>query len=397
MTQVRKLSAGAIQFPTLEAERLAAEVASRSDRSIEPTLQRSLPPDAWQVALDHGRALALFSTDTLGKLTRPAPLTLPTNTQVALLPPGAEQARAFVSMPAGRTLPGWTLALSFNDPKLFDAAGTHRTAVYLWAGILVVVTMVILSALATRSMRRRLALARLKNDLVTTVSHELKTPLASMRVLIDTLLDADRLNEQTTREYLELIAGENERLSRLIHNFLTFARLEQKKHTFQLSPCPTNQIVDAAVEAVRERFNVAGCRFEVQAESDLPNILADADALVTALINLLDNAWKYSGDIKHIVLRATAENGRVMFAVQDNGMGIAPRETKRIFQSFYQVDQRLSRTAGGCGLGLSIVDSIVSAHDGHVAVVSQPGRGSTFTISLPSTVATGAMRKEAIA
>src|SRR6185503_15111991 len=92
---------------------------------------------------------------------------------------------------------------------------------------------------------------------------------------------------------------------------------------------------------------------------------------------------KYSGDIKHIVLRASAEGGRVKFSVQDNGVGIPSRETRRIFQSFYQVDQRLSRAGGGCGLGLSIVQSIVSAHDGRVSVSSEPGRGSTFTIAIP--------------
>lgn len=397
MSQVQKFTGDDVRFPMLRAERLAAEVAGRADRPAESTLRRSPLPEVWQVAITDRRALALFNADSLGKLLRPASQTLPANTQVALLPPAAEEPGAFVSMPAGKTLPGWTLALLLNEPKIFDAAARHRTAAYFWAGILIVVAVVILGALATRSMRRRLALARLKNDLVATVSHELKTPLASMRVLIDTLLDSDRLNEQTTREYLQLISGENERLSRLIHNFLTFGRLEQRKDTFELSPCPANQIVDAAVDAVRERFNAPGCTFEVQAESHLPNVLADADALTTALVNLLDNAWKYSDDIKHVVLRATSENGRVVFAVQDNGIGIAARETKRIFESFYQVDQRLSRSSGGCGLGLSIVQSIVSAHEGTVFVTSEAGRGSKFTISIPVTVAANRIRQEAIA
>ena len=231
---------------------------------------------------------------------------------------------------------------------------------------------------------------------INAVTHELKTPLASMRVLIDTLLDS-HLNQQTTREYLQLVATENARLSRLIENFLTFARLEQGKRTFNFSPLPARQVVDAVVDAVRERLSAPGCRFEVQAAPDLPSILADPDAITTAIINLLDNAWKYSGDIKHIVLRAVGEDGRVEFAVQDNGIGIAPRETRRIFQSFYQVDQRLSRGGSGCGLGLSIVQSIVSAHDGHVSVSSEPGCGSTFTISLPAVARSAAVAKEAIA
>jgi signal transduction histidine kinase len=399
MGQVQKLSDGKIEFPTLSAERLAAEVAGRVQPHDETSLRRSPLPDVWQLSIADRRALALIKTETLVNfLQRVAdPNALPKGTEIALLMPGADHARAFVSMSVAPSLPGWKLVLSLGDSRAFDAAAKHRTETYLWTGILVVVTMGLLSLLATRVLRRRMALARLKNDLAATVSHELKTPLASMRVLIDTLLDSDRLHEQTTREYLQLVATENERLSRLIENFLTFARLEQGKQTFNFSRSSANQIVDAAVDAVRERLSAPGCRFEVQVALDLPNVLADPDALSIALINLLDNAWKYSGDIKHIVLRASARNGQVEFAVQDNGIGIAPRETRRIFQSFYQVDRRLSRGGGGCGLGLSIVQSIVSAHDGHVSVDSEPGHGSTFTISLSAAARSAAVTREAIA
>jgi signal transduction histidine kinase len=137
------------------------------------------------------------------------------------------------------------------------------------------------------------------------------------------------------------------------------------------------------VTAVRERFNVPGCEFKTEVAAELPAVLADADALVTAVVNLLDNAYKYSGDEKRITLKAGAANGSVFFAVKDNGVGLTPRDTKRIFKRFYQVDQRLSRSGGGCGLGLSIVKFIVDAHHGSVRVESQPGRGSTFTIWLP--------------
>ncbi len=118
-------------------------------------------------------------------------------------------------------------------------------------------------------------------------------------------------------------------------------------------------------------------------------IRGDADALVTALLNLLDNAWKYSGDQKRIIVRTEARNGSVCFAVEDNGIGLTPREGKRVFRRFYQIDQGLSRSAGGCGLGLSIVQSIVKAHHGSVRVESELGRGSTFTIEIPA-VAEGA-------
>jgi signal transduction histidine kinase len=148
---------------------------------------------------------------------------------------------------------------------------------------------------------------------------------------------------------------------------------------------------------MRERFEAPGCRLDVQIEDNLPPVMADPDALGAALINLLENAYKYSDEIKEIVVRARAENGSVVFSVKDNGIGIAPRERKKIFQPFYQVDQHLSRKSGGCGLGLSIVRFITTAHRGSVSVESRPGCGSTFTIALPVARDARPIRKEAIA
>jgi len=135
---------------------------------------------------------------------------------------------------------------------------------------------------------------------------------------------------------------------------------------------------------VRERFNVPGCRFEVQKTAPGASFVGDGDAIVTALVNLLDNAWKYSGDEKSIALGAATEKGNVIFSVRDNGEGIPSRDLKKIFKRFYQVDQRLSRNGGGCGLGLSIVQFIMRAHKGTVEVESRPGGGSMFRLILPA-------------
>src|SRR5262249_52104945 len=156
-----------------------------------------------------------------------------------------------------------------------------------------------------------IALTQLRNDLVANVTHELKTPLSSMRLLVETLLNSPRLEETTAREYLQLIARENLRLSRLIDNFLTFSRIERNKFTFKFRPVEANAIAEAAAASVRERFDVPGCRFDVKAAANLPVVLADSDAMVTALVNLLDNAYKYSGDDKEITLIAEAKNGSV--------------------------------------------------------------------------------------
>jgi len=156
--------------------------------------------------------------------------------------------------------------------------------------------------------------------------------------------------------------------------------MERNRQSFEFTDTEPQKVAQAAVEACRERFH---CPLDLDVSPGLPSMRADEGALVTVLLNLLDNAYKYTPDEKRIGLRAYRESGRVCFAVRDNGICIAQREQKRIFCKFYRVDRRLARQAGGCGLGLSIVDFIVSPPGGIVEVKSQPGAGSTFTVSLP--------------
>src|SRR5262245_28551302 len=401
MKEVQKLWPENAAFPTLAAEELAAEITDSNLRPVRDfSLQRSATTGVWQWTTPNGRVTALLRSDKLLPAAKGlmAPESSLADVDITLAPPDADAADAFLTLPAGEQMPGWRLALSVKDRTFFEANTGRRTALYLWIGIAVVAAMGFLSLIAVRLVRRQMTLARLKNDLAATVSHELKTPLSSMRVLVDTLLASERFDEQRTRDYLQLISQENERLGRLIQNFLTFSRMERKKYTFHFSPSPVRPIVDAAVEPMRGRFTAPGCRLDVQVEENLPAIVADPDALGAALTNLLENAYKYSDEIKHVVLRARAQNGSVTFSVKDNGIGITSREQKRIFQPFYQVDQRLSRKGSGCGLGLSIVQFITTAHHGTVSVESQPGHGSTFTLSLPvATSETLGLRREAMA
>jgi signal transduction histidine kinase len=226
-------------------------------------------------------------------------------------------------------------------------------------------------------------LARLKNELVSAVSHELKTPLASIRALVDTLAAGRFRDQQQLQEYLQLIGKENLRLTHLIENFLTFSRMERGKQRFRFEDLTPAAVVAAAVGALQERLAAAHCNFDVRVEPDLPRMRGDADALSTVLINLLDNACKYTGDEKRIRVRAFAEGRQVCFEVEDNGIGLDRREARRIFDRFYQVDQSLTRQRGGCGLGLSIVKFIVEAHAGAVEVQSEPDKGSTFRVKIP--------------
>jgi len=231
---------------------------------------------------------------------------------------------------------------------------------------------------------RQVRLTRLKNDLIATVTHELKTPLASMRVLVDTLVEGRCTSSRQAEDYFGLIARENERLSRLIDNFLAFSRMERNKRAFEFDEADVGDIVRAAVTAVGDRFNTPQCSIETDIAANLPAVIADRDALVTVMMNLLDNAWKYSGDEKRVTVRAMPAGPGVRVEVSDNGIGMSRRAVRRVFKRFYQVDQTLSRRAGGCGLGLSIVKFILDAHGATIDVSSTPDAGSTFAVTIPA-------------
>jgi len=289
---------------------------------------------------------------------------------------------AFATAPLGQFLPGWTITVHFRSGNVFEQAASEQIAIYTWTGILVIMLILLSGAVAAKSIGKQVRLNKLKNDFIATVTHELKTPLASMRVLVETLLEGNYRDQQQVTEYLQLISRENERLSRLIDNFLTFSRMERNKQAFRMRPTSATAIARAAAEAAKTRLGRGNCVFETDIPEDGPEVQADPDAMVTVLVNLLDNAYKYSGDEKHIMLRLRAQDNAVCFTVSDNGMGIPRRATRKIFRRFYQLDRSLSRRAEGCGLGLSIAKFIVEAHAGSIGVESKPGQGSTFTVRL---------------
>jgi signal transduction histidine kinase len=286
--------------------------------------------------------------------------------------------------PVGPCFPGWTIQLFFKDGDVFQRAASEQIAIYTWTGLLFIVLILVSGGVAARSIGHQVQLNRLKNDFIATVTHELKTPLASMRVLVDTLLEGHYRNPHQVTEYLQLVARENERLSRLIDNFLTFSRMERNKQAFQMRRVSPASIARTAAEAVGTKLGRGHCCFETDIPDGLPEIKADHDALVTVLVNLLDNAYKYSAEEKRIWLTVDGDDHAIRFSVRDNGLGIPRRALKKIFRRFYQVDRSLSRRTEGCGLGLSIAKFIVDAHQGTLAVESKPGQGSTFTVTIPT-------------
>jgi len=387
MGEVTALAPQAAAFPTLAAEELATEYLEHNPAlPTEPGLQRAPLVKVWRLPSADRTIVALFREDRLKTelATLIDSLALP-DVRVTALPPGESFASNTPVAPqeAGEFLPGWRLGLGFKETDSFATMSARQTRFYLWTGLLVVLIIAMVAVLVARYVAAQMRLARLKDELVSTVSHELKTPLASIRALVDTLAAGRFRDEQQLQEYLQLIGTENLRLCHLIENFLTFSRMERGKQRFRFEDLSPAAVVAAAVEALKKRLASAHCNFEVRVEPDLPRMRGDADALSTVLINLLDNACKYAGDDKRICVRAFADGRQVCFEVEDNGIGLDRRDARKIFDRFYQVDQSLTRQRGGCGLGLSIVKFIVEAHAGAVEVQSEPGKGSTFRVRIP--------------
>jgi len=290
----------------------------------------------------------------------------------------------------GDCLPGWQVQLFLVKPKAVADAGI-RDEVKSYAGIAgaAIVADLLIAGMAAFAVSQQLKINELRNSSLATVSHELKTPIAAARVLIDTILEGRCQHPGQAREYIELISGENYRLGRLVENFLAASRIESSAYAFKPVDTQPAQILDSALEAMGSRLKEENCRLDLNVASDLRPISVERDAMVVVLVNLLENALKYSGDSKRIGLGAHSKGDFVVFEVSDNGIGIPRTQQKKIFERFYRIDQKLSRRKEGTGLGLSIVKYIVEAHGGSVRVRSRRGEGSVFTVSLPSIIAAG--------
>ncbi len=232
-------------------------------------------------------------------------------------------------------------------------------------------------------LRREMFLARMKTEFVANVSHELKTPLALIRLFGETLL-LDRVRDaDKAREYYGIIVRESERLTHLVNNVLDFSSIEAGKKAFDFSPVSLGRLVADTLATYEFQLEEKGFRIERSIAPNLPSTHADANAVAQALINLLNNAVKYSTDRKEIAIRAERAGQTIRVSVADRGIGIAPEEAKLVFDAFYRSNEARRLGTRGSGLGLSLVQHILKAHGGAVELKSKVGEGSIFTLVFP--------------
>jgi len=240
-----------------------------------------------------------------------------------------------------------------------------------------------LRSLVFANVRRELRLSRMKSDFVANVSHELKTPLALIRLFAETLELGRVPSAEKARQYHRIINKESRRLTQLINNILDFSRIEAGRKEYRFALGDVGAVVREVVEAYRFPIEQQGFELQVEVPEDLPELSIDPEALSQALINLVNNAIKYSPDQKRIEIRVGRDDEAVRVSVTDHGIGIPRSEQKKIFEKFYRAESSLVHTTKGSGLGLALVQHIMDAHGGRVEVASAPGEGSKFTLVLP--------------
>lgn len=277
----------------------------------------------------------------------------------------------------------WQVAVYLNQMPSPAGRGDFRATLGLW-----LISLLLLSILAgayffVRHARRETRLSQMKSTFVSNVSHEFRTPLASIKMFAE-LMERRVTVDQKAKQYLRVISRECDRLQRLIENVLDFSKIERgfKLYNFEFED-PALALY-AAVEAFRPHAVANGFSLAVDIADDLPELRLDADAISQVMLNLLSNAVKYSDEIKAIGVRAYRDGRHVAVEVADRGIGIDATEIPKIFDDFYRLDPRLSsQQQGGMGLGLTLARYIVRAHGGDISVRSEVGRGSTFIFMLP--------------
>jgi signal transduction histidine kinase len=280
--------------------------------------------------------------------------------------------------------PPWQINVYRTGPDRTLSDYRTKRAIYILLVAVAMTALFIGGHLAIRSAAKEFELARLKSDFVATVSHDFRTPLTSIRYLAE-LLERGRVKDEERKlEYFRTIGSESERLSLLVENILDFSKIEAGMKEFRMADIDAGALVlDVAARFLRQ---TGGKKVSLETEipDGLPHVTADPEALSRAVLNLLDNAAKYSGDGPRIVLRARAGEDGICLEVEDRGIGISPADQKRVFEKFFRSEAAAASTVRGSGIGLTLVEHIVRAHGGRVALESEPGRGTRVAIRLPA-------------
>ncbi|MBE0680256.1 MAG: hypothetical protein IH592_15965 [Bacteroidales bacterium] len=277
--------------------------------------------------------------------------------------------------------PGQFITIKLEDEDLISDLVRRRSWIYGIASLLLLVAMVLGVALILRDIAREKHLARLRSDFISNVTHELKTPLTSIRMYAESLILGRVKSTEGQKEYLSVMVNETDRLKRMINNILEFSKMEKQKQEYHLVETRLADILQKAISDMNYWLEEKGFEIVTEIDRDI-TVEVDPEKFHQVYTNLLSNAIKYSGDSRKISIRLFRNSNEVITEVEDEGIGIAKDNLARIFEEFYRVDQQESGDITGTGLGLTVAREIVEGHRGKILVDSEIGKGSKFSVIL---------------
>lgn len=279
--------------------------------------------------------------------------------------------------------PGYQLGIQMRGNTIEDLV-RERTRTNIILLIVMDIILLLGAWFVYKNIRKQIKLNQLKTDFISNVSHEIRTPLALINMYSETLEMGRVPNEEKKLEYYKVINTEANRLSRMVNKILNFSRIERGKREYHFTDSNLNTELQEILENYKQHFDQNGFEIKVNANKNLPDLKLDREAVAEAIINLIDNAMKYSSDHKLIEISTKHEGEYVLLQIKDFGIGISKKDQAYVFDKFFRVTSgNLALKAKGSGIGLSIVKHIMDAHKGKIELESTPGKGSCFTLVFP--------------
>ena len=279
-------------------------------------------------------------------------------------------------------IPDYSLGISVKGGSLEDLVKS-RTYKNLYMIILLSLLMIIFALFVYRNFKKEIELAQIKSDFVSNVSHELRTPLALIHMYAETLSMGRIKSESKRDEYYSIIQHETDRLSKIVNRILNFSKIESGKWKYNFTVIDLNEIVEQIYNNYKFHLGKQGFEIVFEPVEHLPSTVLDREAVSEAIINLIDNAVKYSSDKKNIVIKTGKIDKSVFVEIEDNGIGISADDQKKIFDKFYRVPNENIHNTKGTGLGLTLVKLILDAHNGEIKLTSKLGKGTSFRLIFP--------------
>jgi len=280
-------------------------------------------------------------------------------------------------------LPGYSIGIALTS-RTFESLVRERVYTNFILIALIFIALAIGLWLIYRNFKKEIELAQAKTEFAANVSHELRTPLALITMFSETLEMGRVKSEERKKEYYSIISQETNRLSRIVNKILNFSKMEAGKRTFTFEFTNLNEIAEDIYTNYKFHIENKGFKFKLILDEDIPFVKLDRESVCECIINLLDNAVKYSEDIKDITIRTGFEDASVYISVIDKGIGISEENMKKIFDKFFRVSSHLVHNTKGTGLGLTIVKQIMDEHNGTIVLNSKMWEGSSFKLVFPS-------------